>query len=238
VPRTKLTRHQLKEQDEITTSLQRVTDMVVARQKEVMIGLLALAVILIGVLGWRYYSSSRNAAAQVQLGEAIRIYNDTTNIKSDKERYERTIAEAQKTYDQYKSLPAGSIAQYYIGLSQDGLGETAKAVETLQQIVQSGDASAKPVAHFAIGAIYKKHGDNQKAIEVFKQLYEKGEYSKAAAAFELATVYEAEKQVDQAKEFYQKVITDYPESPFRASADEGLKRLGCAPAPPPSQKPS
>src|SRR5205085_611967 len=118
VPRTKMTRHQLKEQDEITTSLQSFTEIVVARKKEVTIGLTALAILVIAIFGWRYYSATRTANAETQLSQAINIYNDTANIKSDKERYERTIAEAQKTVDQYRSLPAGVIALYYVGLGE------------------------------------------------------------------------------------------------------------------------
>jgi tetratricopeptide (TPR) repeat protein len=226
-----MTRHQLKEQDEITTSLQRITEFVVARQKEFTIGLIGIAVVVLAVFGWSYYSSRRNANAQMQLSQAIAIYNDTVNIKSDKERYEKTIAEAQKTYDQYRSLPAGSIALYYIGMSQEGLGDTAKATQSLQQVIQRGDGNIKAVGEFALGAIYKKHGETQKAIDTYKQLYNSGGYSKAAVAFELATLYEANNQVDQAKDYYQKLVSEFPDSPFRQNADDALKRLGVTPAP-------
>jgi predicted negative regulator of RcsB-dependent stress response len=235
-----MTRHQLKERDEITTSLQKFTELLIARQRELTIGLIAVAVLAIGILGWRYYSSRRNAAAQVQLSQAISIYNDTTTIKSDKERYEKTIVEAQKTYDQYRSLPAGSIALYYIALSQEGLGDTAKATQNLQEVSQRGDASIKGVAQFALGEIHKRHGEIQKAIDTYKQLYDSGGYSKAAVAYELARLYEENKQVDQAKDYYQKLVTEFPASPFRQSADDALKRLGVVTpeAPPATQKPS
>jgi tetratricopeptide (TPR) repeat protein len=232
VPRTKLTRHQLKEQDEITTSLQSFTEMLVARKKEVTLGLTAVAVLVIAFFGWSYYSSRRNASAQLQLSQAIGIYNDTTNIKSDKERYEKTIAEAQKTYDQYRSLPVGSIALYYVALSQEGLGDRAKAAQSLEEVIQRSDASIKAVAQFALGSIHKKHGETQKAIEVYKQLFDSGGYSKAAVAYELATLYEADKQMDQAKDLYQKLVSEFPDSPFRQSADEALKRMGVTPTPP------
>src|SRR5437867_7684322 len=134
VPRTKMTRHQLKEQDEITTSLQKFTEIAVARKKEITGGLAAIAVLAIVFFGWSYYSSSRNARAQMQLSQAISIFNNTATIKSDKERYEKTIAEAQKVYDQYRSLPVGSIAQYFIALSHEGLGDRTKAVQNLQEV--------------------------------------------------------------------------------------------------------
>ena len=95
----------------------------------------------------------------------------------------------------------------------------------------------KGVAQFAIGAIYKKHGETQKAIDVYKQIYDRGGYSKAAVAYELASLYEANKQPDQAKDFYQKLVSEFPDSPFRQNADDALKRLG-ATAPPAGQKPS
>jgi tetratricopeptide (TPR) repeat protein len=235
VPRTKLTRHQLKEQDEITTSLQTFTELLIAKKKEATIALGVVAALVVLFFAWSYYSSSRNTRAQIALSQAINTYNDTAAIKSDKERYEKTIAEAQKTYDDYKSLPAGSIALYYVALSQEGLGDTAKAVQNLQESAQRGDASVKAVSQFALGAIYRKHGDFQKAVETYKKLYDGGGYSKAAVAYELASVYEANKQVDQAKEYYQKLVTDFPDSPFRQNADDALKRLGVT-APPP--KPS
>ena len=238
MPRTKMTRHQLKEQDEITTSLQTFTELVVARKKELTIGLVILTVLAVAVFGWRYYSSRRNAAAQAQLSQAISIFNDTANIKSDKERYEKTIAAAQKAYDRYPSLSAGRMGLYYVALSQESLGDTAKAVQNLQEVGRRGDASIRSVAQFALGGIYKKHGETQKAIDTYKQLYDSGGYSKAAVAYELATVYEANNQLDQAKEYYQKVVTEYPDSPFRQNADDALKRLGVVTPSPAGQKPS
>jgi len=235
VPRSKMTRHQLKEQDEITTSIQTVTEALIAKKRELTIGLVVILVLVLGIVGWRYFSARRNSAAQAQLAQAIAVYNDTINIKTDKERYEKTIAEAQKTYDQYRSLPAGSIALYYIGLSQEGLGDSTKAIQSLQEAAQNGDPTIKSVAQFALSGIYKKQGDNQKAIDLYKQMYDSGGFSKSAVAYELAKAYEANNQLDQAKEFYQKVVTEYPDSPFRPGADEALKRLGVT-APPP--KPS
>ena len=238
MPRTKMTRHQLKEQDEITTWLQTVTEFIIAHKKEVTTGLAVLAGLVIVIFGWTYYRASRNASAQAQLSQAIRIYDDVANIKSDKERYEKALAEAQKTHDQYGSSAAGTIALYYVALSQDGLGDTAKATQNLEEVAKSSDQSIKGVAQFALAGIYKKHGDTQKAIDSYKQLYESGLYSKAAAAYELATLYEANKQVDQAKDYYQKIVSEFPDSPFRQSADDALKRMGVVAAPPPTQKPS
>jgi tetratricopeptide (TPR) repeat protein len=222
-----MTRHELKEQDEITSSLQRVTETVYARKKQLVIAGVAIVVLIVVVSVWRVYAANRNAAAQTQLSHAINAFNDP-NIKSDKERFDKTLSEAQKTRDSYGSSPAGAIAQYYMGLSYEGLGDTAKADENLQQVIQHGDESVAGVARFALAGIYKKHGDAAKAEELYKQLYEKGGYSRSAAAYELAKLNEANNKMDEAKNYYQKIVSEFPDSPFRQDAEQALKRLGGA----------
>src|SRR4051812_3381468 len=117
-----MTRHELKSQDEITHKLQNFTDIALTRKKEIIIAAVAVVVIVLAYVGWGYYSARRNTNAQNQLAQVIGAYTDPA-IPSDKSRYEKTITEAQKTIDSYGSLPAGIIARYYLGLSQDGLGD-------------------------------------------------------------------------------------------------------------------
>jgi len=219
-----MTRHELKEQDEITTSLQKFTETAYARQREIVTGAIILAVVVVVFLGWRYYTANRNAKAQNELSVAINTYNDQA-IKSDQERYTRALVEARKTYDHYKSLPAGQIAQYYMSLSQEGLGDTPKATDNLQQVIKNADADIAGVAKFALAGIYRKHGDTQKAAGLYREIYEKGGYSKGAALFELAKISESANKADEAKTYYQKIISEFPDSPFRAEADQALKRL-------------
>jgi len=145
------------------------------------------------------------------------------------------LAEAEKTRASYGSTSAGKIAQYYIGVGQAGLGQGAKAIETFNQVAQSGDAEVSGVAKFALAGVYKGQGDLDKAAAIYKEIYEKGGYSKSAAIFELARLSEAANKADEAKTYYQKIVSEFPESPFRQEADLALKRLG---APATEQKPS
>src|SRR5690349_9318623 len=141
-----MTRHELKEQDEITTSLEKFVEFAYARRRELIIGGCAVVVLLIAIFGWNFYRTSRNNKAQMQLAQVFRAYEDAS--KPEKDRYTATITEAQKTVDSYGSLPAGAIAQYYVGLSQEGLGDTAKATQSLQAAIDRGDATIKGTAQF------------------------------------------------------------------------------------------
>lgn len=232
--RARMTRSELKAQDEITTTLERLTETAMARKNEVLVGAAVVLALVAGFFGWRYYSSGRDAAAQKDLSAVIFTFHDPA-IKVEKERLEKTIVAAQKTMADYPSSSAASLAQYYLALSQDGLGDMANAVKNLEEVIGRGDVKAKPVAQFALAGVYKRNGDLQKSIDVLKQLETVGGYSKAAVAYELGSVAEAANQKEVAQTAYSKVVTDSADSPFRSEAESALKRMGLpvpVPAPP------
>src|SRR4051812_903789 len=61
--RARMTRSELKAQDEITTTLQGFGDMAIARKKELLMGVIAVAVVLIAYFGWSAYSSRQAVAS-------------------------------------------------------------------------------------------------------------------------------------------------------------------------------
>ena len=109
MPRARMTRSELKAQDEITTTLERLTGSAMARKNEVLVGV-GILVVLVGLFyGWRYYSSSRNAVAQKELATVISAFQDPT-VKSEKDRFEKTITAAQKTMADYSSTETAYMA--------------------------------------------------------------------------------------------------------------------------------
>ena len=240
VPRERLTRHELKSQDEITSSLQRFTELLETRKKDVLVAVTAILVLVVVVVGWRAYSGSHNAKASAQLASAITAFEDT-NVKPEKVRYEKAAAEAQKTIDGYGSTSAGVIAKYYLALSQDRLGDSAGAEKNMQDVVDHGDSTIRGIAQFALAHIQAEHGGNAKAIETLTKLYGTDDYPKSAVAYDLATMYETSGNQEQAKQYYGKVITESPDSRFRQESETALKRMGApvpAPAAPPAAAPA
>lgn len=225
MPRARMSRSELKAQDEITTTLERLTGAAMARKNEVMVGAGVLLLLAGLFFGWRYYSSNRSAAGQKELASVISAFQDPT-VKSDKDRFEKTIAAAQKTMADYPSSDSAILAQYYMALSQDGLGDMANAVKNLEEVISRGNADSKPVAQFALAGVYKRNGDLQKAIDVLKQLDASGGFSKAMVTYELGFVAETANQKDVAQTAYSKVVTESADSAFREDAEAGLKRMG------------
>jgi len=237
VPGARLSRHELKTQDEITSSLQSFTEILETRKKEVLIAVIVLIVLVAAVAGWRAYAGKRDAAASAQLASAIAAFEES-NTKPDKAGFEKAVAESRKTIEMYGSTSAANIAKYYLAMSQDRLGDTASAEKNLQEVADHGDPSIKGVAQFALAHLQALHGGTAKAIETLTQLYNSGNYPKSAVAFDLASLYESGGQQEQAKQYYGKVITDSPDSRFRQESESALKRMG-APVPvPPAPVPA
>ena len=233
--RARMTRSELKAKDEITTTLASLTETAMARRNEILIAGAILLVVAGLIFGWRSYSSGRTTAAQQQLAGVISSFQNRT-VKDDRERFEKTIVEAQKTMADYPSTHAASMAQYYLALSQDGLGDMPNAVKNLEEVIGRGDADVKPVAQFALAGVYKRHGELRKAIDILKQLDASGGFSTSSVSLELGATAEAAKQNDVAQAAYSKIIKESPDSPFRADAEAALKRMGLPiPAPEPPQ---
>lgn len=235
MPRARMSRSELKAQDEITTTLGRLTETALIRKKELLIGVAVVVGVAALFIGWRAYASGREAGAQKQLGSVINAFNDPT-VKVEKDRYEKTIAEAQTTMKDHPATHAAAMAQYYMALSQDGLGDMPNAVKNLEEVIGRGDPEVKPVAQFALAGVYKRNGQSQKAIDLLKQVDTSTGFSKSMVALELGSTAEAANQKDVAQEAYSSIIKETPDSPFRADAEAALKRMGLPiPSPAPEQ---
>lgn len=222
--RARMTRSELKAQDEITSTLERLTESAIARKKEVFAVVAAIVVLGAILYGWRIHVAGQNASAQQQLRAVMVAFQAQGG--TDQERYEKTIVEAQKLVADFPSSDVASVATYYMALSQDGLGDMTNAVKNLEDVIGRGNQDIKPVAQFALAGIYKRNGELQKAIDVLKQLDASGGYTRSAVAFELASLGETTSQKDLAQNYYSKVITEFPDSPFRSDAETALKRMG------------
>jgi predicted negative regulator of RcsB-dependent stress response len=236
VPGARLTRHELKTQDEITSSLQSFSEFIETKKKEVLIAAVAIVVVVLAVVGWRTYSGKRDAAASIQLASAIAAFEDSS-MKPEKARYEKSAAEAQKTIDQYGSSTAGKIAKYYLGMSQARLGDAAAAEKSLQDVADHGSGTIQGIAQFALAQVQAEHGGSSMAIENLTKLFNSGNYPKSAVAYTLASLYEAGGQKEQAKQYYSTVITDSPDSGFRQDSESALKRMGVPVPVPPAPAP-
>jgi len=223
--RKRLSRRELVREDEITSRLERVAVYVVDHPRPILWGIAAVAAIAIAATGWNLYAASRDEGAQSELGELIRTYHDLTTFESDDARYQATLLQATAIDEAYGSLPAGRIARYYAALGHEGLGETEEAVSLLEGLAESSDSAVEPLARFALGQLYKKGGQFDAAIDVYQELLDSGQYARVPLVFELAQLNEAVGRTEEARGYYDSILTNYSGSVYEAEAERALKRL-------------
>ena len=224
--RKRMTRKELVQKDEITSTLEHTTAFVLKQRKPILAVASIVVALVIILVALNVYSANRRAASQSALSKVIDIFTDTVGYDSDQERFEAALAEAHGVRDTYENLPAGQIAEYYIALSNGGLGNTTEAVRILKSLVETGDDTIQQVARYALAESYKTHGEVETAITVYQELEDIGGYSQVAVLYELGRLHEEISKTDEARSYYQKIVGEYPNSAFRADADRALKRLG------------
>jgi hypothetical protein len=95
------------------------------------------------------------------------------------------------------------------------------------------------MAQFAKASIQSNHGETEMAVATLKDLLDKGGFPKSTVTLEIGRVYEAADKKDEARTYYDKVVTDYGDSPLREDAEAALRRLGFPiPAPAAPQAPA
>ena len=223
--RKRLSRKELIQKDEITTTLETTTAFLLEHKRSMftLVGTIVLCLLLF--VGWNVYAANREASSQDALSKAIATFNDFDQFDSDEERFETAIAEAETVRTQYPSLPVAKIAEYYIALSHEALGNSTESMRILQSIVDEGEGTTQQVARYALAESYKSRGDLKRSITILKELLETGGYATGAVLFELGSLHEALSETEEATNYFQLLVGDYPESPFRSDAEVALGRL-------------
>ena len=224
--RKRLSRKELVQKDEITTTLETMTAFLLEHGKLLATGAGVVVAVVLVFVAWSVYAANREASSQSALAKVIAAFADTEGFDSDQQRFETALAQGQVVRDDYPNLRAGQIAEYYMALSHEGLGNTTESVRILRGLIETGDETIQQVARYALAESYKTHGELETAIAVFQELVDTAGYSQGAVLYELGRLHEAISKPEEARSYYRSIVGEYPDSPFRPDADRALERLG------------
>jgi tetratricopeptide (TPR) repeat protein len=225
VARKRLSRRELVEKDEITTGLESATGYVVAHAKTIgiVVGVAVLAAAI--VVGMRVTAANRTAEAEEALAEVIQLYLRIDENTTDEERFEATLAAAARVQVDYPDQPAAQIARYYEALGHKEMGNIDQSVSILADLSESGGLTINAMARFALAELYKEQGDLDLAVESFQALGDSGGFPREAVLYELGRIHEELAMPDEARDYYQTLVGEFPDSAFRSEADRALRRL-------------
>jgi tetratricopeptide (TPR) repeat protein len=181
-----------------------------------------IAVLLAGIFAYRAWSER---SAGRDLSRALGVL--ATPLKSEQPAAAKsfaTAAERQAEAEKFlrKAASRGSTGPgraARVILAASGNEKPAEAVEAFEKAAR-GKSEAAAAAEIDAAKLLASQGKSAEAIERLKRAIEspKTAAPKDALLFALAQIYDANGAAADARATYQRLITDYPNSPYRADA--------------------
>ncbi len=225
-------RHHLK-QDELVHWIDRTINWGVENKRNIVNGTLVVvgAALLLG--GLYIYRSRRSATAEALLTAALEQYHgvvvsdagsaaptDVPTFESSEARFRASLEAFETIADGYGTYDAARHARYYVGLCHNGLLELDAAEEALE-VVRGGNRDLLYyLATQALASVKLQRDDIAGAAELYRSLVEDTQVPlpKDLLLFELAKTEERGGNNEQAKRYYERMLSEHPESQLRGDA--------------------
>jgi tetratricopeptide (TPR) repeat protein len=133
---------------------------------------------------------------------------------SEQEKAKAAVDAFRPVADKYGSSRSGQMARYFLGLSEQDLGNAAEAEKQLKDAAGSRNDEVSSMAKFALASVYLNANRPADAIKLYKELADKPTVTipKTTSQFELAAVYESSQQQQEAAKLYEQIAKDNPQS--------------------------
>lgn len=189
------------------------------------------AALLLG--GLYIYRSRQSGTADALLTAALETYhgvvlsdsdalpaNGVPSFDSAEARFRASLEAFEAIADGYGTYDAARHARYYVGLCHSGLGELDAAAESLEAVRTGNHDLLYYLATQALAAVKLQQEDPTAAADLYRSLVEDAQtpLPRDVLLFDLAKTEERAGNIDQAKLYYQRVLSEHPESQLRGDA--------------------
>lgn len=233
-------RHHLKE-NELVQLASRTREAIDARQRE--FGAVAIAVILVAVAAIGYYAwrSRVEGRAGSMLADAVILSEARVgpppapgtpatgpSFPTEREKYESAAAKFKAVADEYPSSDAGVFARYREGSTQMALGNTKEAAAAYQQVIdRAGSGLYGQMARLGLAEVQAREGQYDSAISTYKGLADNkdGPLPVDGILMQLGRTYLEAGKATEAQQTFNRVVEEFPESPFSGDARKELESL-------------
>lgn len=232
-----ISRKELK-QDKFRESLEHGAE-AVASHSRLISGLLVAAALTIAIVGgWRIYSERRSVKAAAAFDAAMKIYNARVRAANEAAepgelsyldeniKMQDAATKFNEVADKFFSTDSGKMARYYAALCLEDLGRTNQALENLKKLQGTSDKELAALASYQTAVIYTRTGKPDEAVKIYRTLAEKPTIfvPRSLVLLELAGQLRKTNPVEAAN-IYQQVKKEFPDSPMSEEADRGLESL-------------
>ena len=191
-----------------------------------------------GYLGWREHVQTK---AHALLAQAMAVQDARVGpppapgtpagglyFPTERERSQAALTKFKIAADAYPSTDAGIYARYQEGATSLALGSTPGAITAYEQVVkEAGDGFYGQMARLGLAEAQVRAGQYDTAINTFKELAQRkdGPLPVDGILMQLGRTYlEAGKRAD-AQQTFNRLVEEYPESPFIGDARKEIEAL-------------
>jgi TolA-binding protein len=201
---------------------------------------LIIAVVAIGYVAWRERVQTR---AHVMLADAIAVQDARIGpppapgtvsaapyFPTEAERARAALAKFKATADAYSSTDAGIFARYQQASIALVLGNTADAEAAYRDVMsRAGNGIYGQMARLGLAQAQARAGQYDQAVDTFKELAQSkdGTLPVDGILMQLGQVYLDAGKRAEAQQTFNRLVEEFPDSPFNADAKrelEGLKK--------------
>jgi TolA-binding protein len=149
---------------------------------------------------------------------------------TERERAQAAATKFKAAADAYPTTDAGLFARYQEAATLMTLGNAAEAAKAYQQVVdRAGDRVLGQMARLGLAETQARSGQYDQAINIFKELAQRkdGDLPIDGILLQLGRTYVQAGKATEARQTYNRLIEEFPDSVFSADAKrelEGLKK--------------
>ncbi len=229
----RLTRKEMKRQDTFQTFMTSTLDFVQIYRRQLIGGVVILVLLVVGLIAWVFYERGQEGDAQALLADAIEAYGAPVKGESSEADQAKTSAEltfptaqarearAKELFtavrDRYGLSEAADVAGVYLGEIAARHGDTATARKLWSDFVdEHPDHMVTTQVRLNLYALDRAAGKGEEVAKELRQKLDRqeGEMPQDVILYELALTLESLGHKQEADQLYQRLITEFSDSPY------------------------
>lgn len=231
-------RQRLKQND-LGALTHQVQDLFTERKRDLF--WLAMAVVVVGAAAigyWAWHEREQRrahallAAAMVvqetRIGPPAAPGTAGQTFPTERERDQAAVVKFKAAADAYPSTDAGIFARYQEASTQMALGNPTEAVKTYQLVIdRAGSGLYGQTARLGLAEAQARSGQFEQAITGYKELAQRkdGGLPIDGILMQLGRAYRDAGRAGDARQTFNRLIEEFPDSPFSADAKRELDAL-------------
>jgi len=208
------------------------------RKQQIMTAGAAIAVVGVAVLGYLGWRAHVQGQADKLLADAVAVESapigpqanpDAPNyFPSERQKNQAALTKFKIAADAYPKTDAGIFARYMEAATMAKVGTPADAGARYQQVIdEAGNSFYGDMARLGLAQTQAQTGSYDSAIATYKALAEKKDTQLPVDGLlmQLGRTYQDAGKTAEAQQTFNRVVQEYPESPFSLEARQALDSL-------------